>query len=250
MEPATTVSMTKDALSLKLETPFMVVASLSGWLGVLSMSARDNATFRTPSQAFSKLCSWLGWKSGAAWFNGVHMWMNTPARRDELHFIFLVLVLGGIACTAVGTRSAFVAMFSIGGLVEVGATTAAWVAPLLALIAAVTVSRLLRIGKPDPWDTVQTLGVPWMLSFAYLPMLVVSVLVGERDGREPAKPVVLELSRDTVRVIDERLRAFGMPSLVAPVPGRHAHRPIGAARREVDARRTNTLPPGSLPESA
>jgi hypothetical protein len=185
MEPVSVfIAMAKNALALNLETPFMVVSGLIGLLGVPSMTAGDNFLFHTPLEAFSKLSAWLGWKSGGTWFNGVHTWMNTPVRHDGLHFAFSMLAFVGIAFASVGTRLMFVAVLSIGGLVEVGATSAAWVIPLLAVITAVGVGRLLRIGKSDPWDAVQGTCLHLMLGLIYAPLLVVSVLVGER-----AKPV-------------------------------------------------------------
>ena len=213
------VSTAKEALSLKLETPFMLVASLIGWLSMLSIGSRDQDPFHTPLEAVSKFFSWLGWMSASTWSNNLRDWIVDPARHEALHGLFFMLALSGVAFAAFGTRLAFSAMIGVGGLVEIGSTTAAWVVPSLALVSSVLVGRVLQLRQPDPWASATKPCIQLLVAWLYFPLAVVALIVGERNRSDWPQPVELELSRETRDYIDKRLTAFGMPSLNPPVSG-------------------------------
>lgn len=213
------VSTAKEALSLKLETPFMLAASLIGWLSMLSIGSRDHDPFDTPLEAVSKFFSWVGWMSASTWSSNLRAWIVEPARHQALYGLWFMLALFGVAFAAYGTRLAFSAMIGFGGLVEMGATTAAWVVPSLALVSAVLVGRALQLRQPDPWSNATKPCIKLLVAWLYFPLAVVALVVGERKWSDQPHPVELELSRETRDYIDKRLTAFGMPSLNPPVAG-------------------------------
>ena len=239
MEPVsaalgTAVSTTKEALSLKLETPFMLVASLTGWLSMLTFGSRDQDPFHTPLGALSEFLSWMGWASASTWSDKLRDWIVDPARHEALHGLFFMLALFGVVFAAYGTRLAFSAMIGVGGLVEIGSTTAAWVVPSLALVSSVLVGRVLQLRQPDPWASATEPCIQLLVAWLYFPLAVVAVIVGERNRSENPQPVELELSRETRRYIDKRLTAFGMKSLNPPVSGRIS-RPTSYRKQSITA---------------
>jgi hypothetical protein len=225
MEPGAAVSAVKEAVSLKLETPFMFLASLSGslgmscivinaWNGLLDVFGIVPHPFPPPLEAVSKFWSWTGWASASTWTDGIRNWIVDPARSALLHPLFFAIALIGVVFAAYGTRLAFCAMLGIGGLVELGSTTAAWLVPLLALIGSVLVGRIIESLRHTEHGIMTCFHL--MLAFFFPAEVVYALIVGERQRSAP-QPVKFELSSETRRYIDQRLKAFGMPSLIPVV---------------------------------
>lgn len=224
MEPVSALmAAVKDALSLKLETPFMLFASLVGCLSYLAAlsSADSSSPFPTPLRAIANSLTWMGWASGSRWIGGVQSWVVDPSRSLLLHEIFLTLAFFGIAFAAYGTRLAFFAMLGVGGLVETGSTTAAWLVPLLALVGSVLAGRLIESFQRREHEHGTMTFLRLVLALLYFPLALLALVVGPRKYRPEPQSVELELSRQTQRFIDKRLTAFGMASLI-PVVGRQS----------------------------
>lgn len=137
-----------------------------------------------------------------------HHWLTEPTRLKPIWGLFVLVTLCGVLFTKYGDhRSGFFGLVGFAGLVEIGATTAAWLTPLVALIVAAFVGR---------WTT-DDRGEHLGLTFAYLGLALVHPLnvfapmfTGEKSWQRP-QVVRIELSRQAQKDLDERLRAWGMP---------------------------------------
>ncbi|CPR38234.1 Hypothetical protein ERS075612_04008 [Mycobacteroides abscessus] len=203
----------KEATSLKLETPFFLVSSLAG-LAVVAVP------HTTPLHALTRFRAWIGWANGGAWVEPARAWLTASAHVDIVHFVCWVCATAGVALAAVGPRPPFFAWLGIAGLVETGATSDAWQWPLVAFVLTSVIGRLReRREFGNRWQhaglTISYLG----LALFYLPVMAITIFMGQRE-RPPSAKVKVELTADGLQALDERLTAFGMPSLVPPAAGR------------------------------
>ncbi|MBE5471734.1 hypothetical protein [Mycobacteroides abscessus] len=233
----------KEATSLKLETPFFLVSSLAG-LAVIA------APHTTPLHALARSLSWLGWANGAAWVEPTRAWLTASAHEGMVHFVCWVCATAGVALAAVSPRPPSFAWLGIGGLVEIGATSDAWLWPLAAFGLTSVIGRLReRRVFGNRWQhaglTVSYLG----LALFYLPIMAITIFMGQR-GRPSAAKVKVELTADGLQALDERLSAFGMPPLVPPVEGRTVRRrPLAQAEWPAAAKQVGNsmVVPGNEP---
>lgn len=223
MEPGSSaITALKEAMSLKLETPFFLLSSLVGLLAVFVHDA-------TPLQAIARGFSWVGWEHGGAWVEPTHRWLTAAQHLSLVHFVFFVLAIAGAGLAALGPRAPFFAWLGIAGLIEIGATTDAWRWPLLAFVATCVIGRTQeRRDCGDNWrhagKTFEGLAMAWL----FVPIFGLIVFLGQRERPEPAI-VKMELTPDAQQALDKRLTAFGMPPLVKPVARKMStfvHRPI------------------------
>ncbi|SID53434.1 hypothetical protein [Mycobacteroides abscessus] len=215
MEPSGLVSTVKEGLALKLETPYMVVASAFGLLSVPCMLPGD-VPFERPLEALSKFFGWTGWASSVAWLDAAHQWMSDPSRIEAMHGPFVMLALLGTLFASY-SRASFAALVGISGLVETGSATQAWVLPVSVLIAMTLAGWVMRRRNDDLWERAWLSGF-WMgMALGYCLLMLIAFVFGEKKGRARPQPVEVELSRKTQRYMDKRLKAFGMPSLIPPV---------------------------------
>jgi hypothetical protein len=223
--------MAKDWVQVRLETPFMLLASLVGWLGVAG----------TPLDGIAKLFVWAGWDSGSRWVVPVQDWLFDPVHVQVTTLTFQTFACLGVALAAFGTRPPFFAIVGVGGLREIGATTSAWLIPVLAYVVTCVAGRVQERRLPEyGWIHAQLTTLRLGLAFLHLPLSALALFIGEKNRAGP-QTVEIELTHRAQRALDERLSAFGMPSLNPPVPGRSALAAIRHARREVDRRRTVPL---------
>jgi hypothetical protein len=150
------------------------------------------------------------------WPDRVHLWLISPLRETIMHQLFVFLAVAGFACAAYGTRLVFFALLSVGGLAELGATTAAWLIPLLATVFSCGLGRLVQSRQIDPWAHARKTSINATLAVLYFPVSVIAFLVGENQSPPPVDRISIELDRETAKIIDDRLTAFGMPPLDPP----------------------------------
>lgn len=215
MEPSGFVSTVKEGLALKLETPYMVAASAIGLLSAWCALPGDEG-FRTPFEGLSKFFTWTGWASPAAWLNTAHQWMSDPSRIRVTHFAFVTLAFLGTLFASY-SRASFASLVGIGGLVETGFATVAWVLPVSFSIAMTLAGWVMRRWNDDLWERAWLTWF-WMgMALGYCVLALIAFVFGEQKGRARSQPVEVALSWETQRYIDKRLRVFGMPSLIPPV---------------------------------
>lgn len=239
MEPGI-VSTVREGLALKLETPYMVAASTLGLLSVGCMSPGDG-TFSRPFEGLAKFLAWTGWTSPVAWLDIAHQWVSDPGRIEATHGASVMLALFGTFFASY-SRASFAALVGISGLVETGSTTQAWVLPLSVLMAMVVIAGLLRPWNDDLWERAWLTLLRMVMALLYCVLMLIAFVFGEQKGRTRPQPIEVELSWETQRYIDKRLKAFGMPSLIPPVgipditPSRAATRRIAQYYREEEMR--------------
>ncbi|SHR60372.1 Uncharacterised protein [Mycobacteroides abscessus subsp. abscessus] len=213
MEPVSAVSMTKEALSLKLETPFIVAAGIIGQLNFAVMAPGSQVPFRTPLEGLSKAIGWTGWRSGSVGVDATRSWMVDPTRVATMNAFFVLVTASGVAFAAYGTRAAFSALVGVGGLIETGSITQAWLVPLAAFVCSAVFMRLLPSDRYNSkWGYAGMSCAKLAMAWMYLPLAAFALVVGEP---KPAsrQTVDLELPLETQFYIDDRLKAFGMRSL-------------------------------------
>lgn len=216
---------------MKLETPYMVAASTLGMLSVPCMLPGD-VPFDRPFEGLSKFFAWTGWASPVAWLDTAHQWMNDLSRIDTMHGVFVMLALVGTIFASY-SRASFAALVGISGLVETGSVTQAWVLPVSVLIAMTLAGWVLRLWNDDLWERVWLSWFWMMMALGYGVLVLLAFVFGEQKGRARPQLVEVELSRETQRYIDQRLKAFGMPSLIPPV-NVPVGRPSEAATRRIE----------------
>lgn len=238
MEPGSSaIAALKEAMSLKLETPFFLLSSLVGLLAVFVHDA-------TPLQAIARGFTWVGWEHGGSWVEPTQRWLIDARHLDLVHLAFFVLATAGAGLAALGPRAPFFAWLGIAGLIEIGATTDAWQWPLLAFAASCMIGRMReRRDYGDNWrhagKTFEGLAVAWL----FVPILGLIVFLGQRKRSEPVT-VKMELTPDAQQALDKRLTAFGMPPLVKPVARRMStlvHRPIPRVDPATAKKRSDAL---------
>ncbi|SKI78879.1 Uncharacterised protein [Mycobacteroides abscessus subsp. massiliense] len=227
MEPitaalGTAASTAKEMLSLKLETPFILFGSLVGELSCWVLLPGDYV-FTTPLGGLSKFVAWTGWTSASSWIDIARQWITSPERADATYFLFSLMVVLGVAFAAYGTRAAFSALVGIGGLIEVGATTSAWLIPLAALLFVAIFTRLLPPDGFSGWLYAEQVCLMLIAALIYFVLALFALVIGEPKP-EPRQSIDLEIPSRTKRFIDERLEAFGM----------QLHRPRRLPTIEVD----------------
>ncbi|MBF9434664.1 hypothetical protein HA133_01775 [Mycobacteroides chelonae] len=223
MEPGSSaIAALKEAMSLKLETPFFLLSSLVGLLAVFVHDA-------TPLQAIARGFTWVGWEHGGAWVEPSRRWLTDSVHLPLVHLVFGILAVAGVGLAAHSPRPPFFAWLGIAGLVEIGASADAWRWPLLAFVTTSLIGRMReRRDYGNRWQHAELTMTYLVAACAYIPIFGVIVFLGERQRPEPAT-VKMELTHDAQRALDKRLNAFGMPPLVKPVAREmrtFVHRPI------------------------
>ncbi|MEC4836861.1 hypothetical protein R2362_20205 [Mycobacteroides chelonae] len=204
----TAASTAKEMLALKLETPFILFGSLVGALSLWVLLPGDYV-FTTPLGGLSKFAAWTGWTSAASWIDAAHQWIASPARNDATYYLFALMVAVGVAFAAYGTRAAFSALVGIGGLLEIGATTSAWLMPLAAVLFVAVFTRVLPPDGYSGWLYAEQVCLMLITAVLYFPLALLALVIGEPKP-EPRQSMDLEIPLRTREFIDERLKAFGM----------------------------------------
>jgi hypothetical protein len=211
------VGLVKDSLGLKLDTPFKLLASLICCLTFFGGQ-------RTPLQSTGWALSWLGWHNGARWVEPARQWLTGPSHIQCASSVFVLLAAIGVGFATFGTRAPFFAWLGICGLIEIGATVAAWGWPIAAFLATSVIGRIQdRKSDRYRWDHSAMTFLALAAACLHLPATVIAVIIGEKQRAVPPT-VRVELSYEGRRDLDKRLAAMGFPS-VGPRPhsGRRAH---------------------------
>jgi hypothetical protein len=79
-------------------------------------------------------------------------------------------------------------MIGVGGLVEMGSTTAAWLVPLIALSSSVGVRRITQLRQPYPWRFATQPCVKLLVAWLYFPLAVEAVIAERHEGQRDHNP--------------------------------------------------------------